>query len=795
MGGLTEDQQRALGRALGVTAAPVGPTREAARRAALERALGAAPAPDATPNIPPGAAGPIPAGARLLGTFGDGGRVYETPDGRRGAVSAGGSTTDPATVERIMAGGTFAEAGQDRLDAERIAATPVASRGLEFVRGVPFVGSYTDEAIGLVSPQAAENMRASTEAMQRQNPNETMALNIGGGIVGAIPMALAAAPAAGNALAGAPMWARFAGGVGAGAVTGATEGAIYGAGEAGGAGRGANALEGAQWGGAFGAGIGGAGAILSPILRNAIGRAQGSDVATVATQMGISRPAARIVRDAIRAGGATESRAALQAAGPNAMLADAGVPARQLLDAAAQSGGEAAAITRRAIGERTREETAGMTEALDRILGRPQGEQEIVTSIRRGTQPARSEAYATAYATPIDYSADAGRTIETLLDRVPASAWRQATEIMRREGVESAQRLVQIADDGTVTLSRMPDVRELHYIMQGLDDVVEAENGAGRLGGQTTLGRATAGLRSALSGALERAVPEFATAQRTAASAIRRREAVDLGYSLLRTGTTREEVAEGVARMPGPAGAGAPPDPNLPAAVPGVTEMTPLDAARIVSPADLGQALQRMPASERAAARQGVRAYIDDTMASVARTITDPDTSTREGIRLLRDMSSRANRTKLRILLGERDATALLSRVDEAATAFELRAAVAENSKTAVRQSIQSGVQQIAEGGIVRSLMRGQPIDATRTITQALTGETAEATQLRAMGLYSEIAQALTGIRGPQAQRAMTIIERAINGQPLSDAQAEFIATTLVLPPVIASERLSLPAR
>lgn len=737
----------------------------------------------------------LPEGATLLGTFADNGRVFEMPDGSLQAVSREGATNDAARVQRIMEAGSFAAVEQQDQDRARIAAHPVAARVQEFNRGAPFVGSYLDEAVGLVSPQARDNMRALSGAMQRENPGETAGLNIAGGLAYSAPLAVAAGSGVGSAMSGAPTYVRAGAGLVGGAVAGGTEGAVYGYGEGtDAASRRAQAGQGALFGGVVGGGLGAVLAGGSGAIRNLIENLKGSDTNAIAKALGIAPEAARVVRRALSVGGVDEAVAALERAGPNAMLADAGMPARQLLDAAVQTGGHAGQIARTAIRDRTQAEARAMTAELDRVLGAPRGEDEIIRSVREGTQPARSAAYNEAYGSPIDYAAEPGRRIESLLRRVPSGALRRADDIMRTEGVQSKQVLItQNPATGEPMLVRLPDVRELHYIMQGLDDVVRTNDGMGALGGQTTLGRAYAGLRGQLSDALTQAVPTFGTAQRVAGDAIRRREAVDLGYNLLRPGTRREDVAEGVGRMAGGAETGRP-GTNLPAHT-AETELTPLDAARALSPADLGRALHGMPASERQAARQGLRAFIDDTLANVARTITDPDTATREGIKLLRDMSSRANRTKLRVLLGPRDAEALLARVDEAATAFELRAAIAENSRTAIRQGIQGAVRQEAEGGIVRSLMRGEPIDATKALTQAMTGETADAVQLREMGLYADIARALTQIRGPEARAALHTIQQAMRGQPLSAAQAERVAGALVMLPIIPGERLSAPFR
>jgi hypothetical protein len=169
--------------------------------------------------------------------------------------------------------------------------------------------------------------------------------------------------------------------------------------------------------------------------------------------------------------------------------------------------------------------------------------------------------------------------------------------------------------------------------------------------------------------------------------------------------------------------------------------------------------------------------------------MSEPNTDTLEGVRVLRDMSSRSNKTKLRILLGQDAADELLAEVDEAATAFELRAAIAENSKTAIRTSIQKGVDQRARGGVLRTIQSGEPVNAAKRLIQALTGETPEAVELRRMGIYEDIAKALTQTRGTQAQAALARINSAMNGQTLSDQSARMIANTLTAGGVLVGSR------
>lgn len=678
----------------------------------------------------------------VIATTPDGGKIYQREDGSKGFTSAGYSTTDPKAIERLMAGAKPVEIVQSSIDNQRIDENPIAARAQEVVRGTPFIGSYADEVVGAISPQAGANMAATSQAMQRERPKETMALNLGGAVAGSIPMALAAGPSLmANASTNIGGRALQAGGLGLAA--GGAEGAIYGAGEQEG-GRGRNAAVGGAVGAGAGLVLGGAAPYVAAGFKNLITRLRGSDVKVIAKELSISPEAAGVIRDALRTGSEADAMTALQRAGPDAMLADAGKSASTLLDAAAASGGTASQIAQPAVSARAQAATGKIVSVLDRTLGAPKGEQELITAVRTGSAPARSAAYDAAYAQPINYASGEGRRLEGLMGRVPASAWRRASQLMSLDGDSSMQKLFTIGDDGAVTVQTMPDVRQLDYITRALNDVASEADGAGKLGGTTDLGRSTGNLSKAIRQTVRSAVPEYGTALDTAAGAISERNAIETGYTLLNRTTRREDIA---------------------------------------------QAMGSASRAEREAAKQGVRASIDDAMSSVTRTMSDPDTTTREGILALRDMSSRSNATKLRILLGQDAANELLGEVDQAATAFELRAAIAENSKTAIRTSIQKGVEARADGGVLSAIKSGEPVNAAKRIIQALSGETPEAVELRRMGIYEDIATALTQTKGARAKNALLRINSAINGQDMSEQSARFIANTLTTTGVLAGGR------
>lgn len=655
-------------------------------------------------------------------------RPGETSEDYR-ARTAGIQQTEGSKAMDAQAEAAMREAGGDALLEENPALGPMAST----VEGLPFIGSWVDEAFNALHPGAGDRLTMAQEAYRRENPGKALGYNVLGGVVGSLPAVAAAGPSM-IRNAAPTVGGRVLQAMGLGAGLGGAEGAVYGAGEAEGKGRTGNALWGAGAGSVIGLATGAAAPYAEAGIRSVARGFRDGAQRTIQRELGASPAAARVIKNAVDAGDQTTALQNIRRGGEDAMLADANQSTRQILDTAAQSPGDAGTVARDAVRDRVQGAIDDMNKALDDAFGLPRGEQEIIAEIRQTSSPARKAAYDAAYATPIDYSADAGRRIESLLPRIPESAINRANALMKVKGEESAQILISIGENGRVSFTRMPDVRQIDYITRALRDVAAETDGAGRLGGKTDLGTSYDRLAVELRNATKTAVPQYSTALETAADAIGQKNAVEVGYDLLRSSTRREDIAAALHGATGP---------------------------------------------ERAAMGQGVRSFVDDLTADVARTITDPDTNTREGIAILRSFSSRSNATKLRMLLGGEQADALLAKIDEAATGFELRAAIAENSKTAVRQSVQGSVNAQTEGGIVRTLAAGEPINASKRLVQALTGETAEAREIRKMGLYKELADILVNTRGVRAERALRLIQDAINGQALTDARASYVATVV----------------
>lgn len=616
-------------------------------------------------------------------------------------------------------------AGRARLVQEN----PVGSAAAAAFQGVPFIGEYADEAFGVIAgDQARDRIRAAQRGMAETRPVATTLMQIGTGIATTGPFAAAALP---RVAGGASAIGNVLRGAGAGALAGATEGAVsgYGAGVEGQ--RGESAAQRALVGGLVGGSIGGAAPAVTSGLRRLFGQFRQSDVQTIAREFGVSNDAARAIRAALQSEDFDAAERALRRAGGRAMLADAGDATRTMLDASMTASTGAARVGRQAIDARAQAGGREFVDVLDRFFGRPAGVRTTQAGIRSGSVSARAAAYDAAYSAPIDYSTRAGMRLESLGGRVPAAVVQRANRLMQLGGDQSQQIMAQIADNGTVTFQRMPDVRQWDYITRALNDMAESGEARGAMGGMTAESRALSGLAREIRDVLRSSVPEYGAALRQGADAIGQTRAVETGASLLLPSTTREQARE---------------------------------------------AVRGMTAAERTAARQGLRSYIDDLMARTTQALTDPNMDAREAISAWRRLSTRQAQENIASLMGEGRARGLAREIDRIATDFELRAAVAANSRTAVRQAVQGEITEATRAGVLSRIM-SDPLRAPQLITQALTGTSEAATAARQAGLYEEIVDALTRTRGAaEAERIMRRVGGAIGTEPISQARADYLA-------------------
>jgi hypothetical protein len=618
-----------------------------------------------------------------------------------------------ADIQRPRQGETAAQAklrAEGTGSTDRVDMSGTGKAAATFLQGVPFVGEYMDEGLGWMAGKmglqseedATAAIRAGQADMDQNYPKTATGLRVSGGVTGGMVGAGAA-----------PWWAPQS--LGMRSIYGALTGGLLGTGEGAVSGYGSgtddesrvdNAKTRAIVGGLLGTAIGGA----APFI--AEGAARGGrwaldqlNVARQARQARLSRPSYEILTRAMDSDGSLQGQGAqrIAAAGPEGMLADAGPNAETLLDVTMQRTGPAANTARDAIEGRAARAGAQARDALDNALGVPRGMDTMETGIRQGSAPARQAAYDAAYAAPINYADPAGQQLEAMLQRVPGDIINRANRLMQIEGQQSNQILARIAPDGSVTYTRLPDVRQLDYITRAINLAAESGDGAGALGGQTALGRAYQGLSREIRQTVRNLVPEYGVALDTAAEPIAARQALQFGERMLNPATSRDEVVN---------------------------------------------TLQGLSRAEQQQVRAGVRSFIDERIANVQRTITD-EAEMREAIRAVKDLSSRAVREKMTALLGQQEANALFETIDQAARSLELRGNVAMNSKTFVRTDTARTIDEATTGGIGGAIRAGEPVTTTKKVVQSLLGGTEADNLARSDRVYSEIARALTA-RNPQ---------------------------------------------
>lgn len=682
----------------------------------------------------------LPENPRVIATTKDGGRVMEDAQGNLSFASPNYSTTDPARIAQILEGATPAEASRSGMNQDIIDQNPGKARAIKVVEGVPFVGSYADEAIGAVyGEDAARGVRATSQAMDEERPGESLALNMAGAVTGGAAITAAALPTVAAAAPSGPATSAIYGGLVAGA-GGATEGAVYGAGRAEGEGRAANSVEGGLWGGGLGLGIGAIGSVAADGIRNIARRAKGLDTSVIAQELEISNDAAKSLKRALAAEDMASARKILNSMGDEAMIADAGPATAAMLDASAQTGGKALRVTQDAIASRSVRVNDKMKSALDLAFGKPVGRKAANKAITQKTSALRKQAYDKAFSQPIDYASDAGRNIEGVIERVPPrtlnAAIQEANEAMQEAGTRNMQIMAEIADDGGVTFREMPNVQQVHEIKVALQSIAQRETDP-ITGTISAAGRRATRLSSQLRDALSDAVPSYRVANRLGADTFEAREALSMGERLFRPGTTVEDVDDFVARS-GPGG--------------------------------------------KEALKQGIRNNIEASLSEVRRTITDPNVDARQSMQLVKSLSSDANREKLIAAVGQAKADRVFKQLEQTATALELRGAVARNSATAAREAMQKDIKDVAAPGAVATLAQGRPIEASQRVIQVLTGATDEAISDREKAIFDEIAAALTKRRGADAERALTLVEQAMSGQPIRDEEAQFVARLIAAP-------------
>lgn len=299
--------------------------------------------------------------------------------------------------------------------------------------------------------------------------------------------------------------------------------------------------------------------------------------------------------------------------------------------------------------------------------------------------------------------------------------------------------MAQIGDDGSVEFVEMPNVRQLDELSKSLSALSRnARNTEGMVPVDTPQSlryqRQAQDLRQAIIDATGGDESPYRAAVRLGGDTIRERNAYELGERLLRPQTRLEDIRLELGPNPSQA---------------------QLDAAK-----------------------SGLRTRIDEVVGNVRRIPSDPNIDARQAIATLRELGSDAARAKISRLMGD-EANELFQLLDEAMIAAETRAAVSANSRTAIRGATQQDVADITTPGLLGQVMQGDPVNVTKALVQSVTGYTDELTARQRQQVYQDIARALTESRGENAQEALRLLSRAMEGQRLTDQQSDMIARAI----------------
>lgn len=659
-----------------------------------------------------------------------GGRVVER-GGKQFFVSPGYSTSDPQKIRQIMQEARPArEMVESELRREMVESQPVSAAAAKITQGIPYIGEFIPEALGTVTPIGRERVERLQRATEEEFPISSALGRMGTAAVTGL-------------LAPGSIPSTVAGAIGRGAFFGGTEALASGVGAA--EGDIGQRLEQGIPSAAIGTFLGGSMAGLINLFAKGATTAAGLDAAArkVASDLGISKEAAMIVGQTLSREGSSLEDALqnIRRAGDQGMIADADIATAKLLDAVMSSSSDrATTIGRGAVTERAEERSRELSGALTRALGtEPVGTRTAAEQAAARYAPMTRLSYAEAYASPIDYTSAAGLEIEELLKRVPAAdlraAFSEANDVMQLQGIRNQQIRATINDDGSIDYEEMPNVIQLDYLKRAMQRIAYSDQYTDNFGRPVGKGADLNVVAGKLRDALGRAVPSYDRAVSMGGNAIRERQAGELGNILLNDRVTRDELIE---------------------AVRGASK-TEMDALRL-----------------------GVRNQIDEIMANAKTSISSgKEKEIEEARKLLRQLSSGANRQKLQMILTPQRYNQLNSKLNEIRAALELQANVAPNSQTIIRGQILEALEEITSPGAITRTLRGEPVQAGQQLIQVLTGTGDVEMLARKNKILEEVAEVLTQKRGKDAEAALRYVSEVMQKGRITEAKANFVNQVL----------------
>ena len=340
--------------------------------------------------------------------------------------------------------------------------------------------------------------------------------------------------------AGKGLGARAAAGLGDGAIYGG----LYGAGTSDAnlqdrvAGATFGAATGAATGAALplaGAGVRGAGNAVKRTVRGALAPKREA-------QSRVSEAMARDVRNG------TQSIDDAVAAQNNQQIINVdrgGETTRALARAASNSNPEVREQMARVADDRFSSQSERAVNVIKRVAGTSVDDVGTLENLKKTARKLNKPAYEKAYS--FNYGNSMPMELDGLLQRVPASAVRNAQRVARAEGRPFGEQLIASIDEAadTVAFSRAPSFRELDYIQRGLRSAKDSafRQGAGEVGSSYNQ------LHKDLLNLMDNVNPHFRQARRGAAAAFGAEDALDAGRSFARQSRNVPQMLKAVEKL------------------------------------------------------------------------------------------------------------------------------------------------------------------------------------------------------------------------------------------------------
>ena len=493
----------------------------------------------------------------------------------------------------------------------------------------------------------------------------------------------------------------------------------------------------AIWGAGFGGALGGTVSSLRPIaekVRSARAKRKQAKAADV-EEMALENVRDAAIHD-LRYGGGQLKEGARSGAQLGPALTGETAEALRVLDS------EVSAPARELVAKQAAEASASIKPAVERTLGGPKTLEAITEEFQETHSPKIKAAYDRAYATPVPYETQMGQQIEKLINsgKIPPEAFRTANKLMQAEGYKPQQLAFKIDADGNLeSVRELKDVRQLHYLLRGLDDVIAKENASVGIANKTTpLGGAYSQTRSSLRSMVGKAVPEFDEAQNLAAIPKKATAAAELGMDAIKK-----------------------PGMNIDQLRIGMKGMSPEEKQYVAI--GMAEAIDSIVASAR-------KAYAP--MSTATGQVTRAAQHESEDLKSLLRLSDQKTWDMIETVVGPEKRNRLMSELQGVMSDFDLRDASLENVRQSARKG-QQAAQREYEASLLPSIEKG---GLTAAATHALTSRGRRKSEQMGQDVATSIVESL--LRPAQADK-LTALARSKRPEEIGREQARAIEAFL----------------